>query len=289
MAEAACLTAPAYRPRRARDSPLYRLAEPHHETFKQVYDERFAVRYGFWRAEIERTLWAFLDCGIEEHGFARVRCGACGDEIVVAFSCKRRGICPSCTARRMADTAAHLVDRVLPRAPYRQWVFTVPKPLRLRLARDPAWTSWIGGLVVRAIGAWQRRIARTRGVRAPLTGAVTFVQRFGTSSSGHGPTAARTWCSNRSRSCGGSSASSRRRAGIWSATRACSVPRASTARSAARSCPPPTPTMRQTRVARVPHHRARARRARVGCRGPTCCAACSRTTCCSARAVDAAV
>jgi hypothetical protein len=79
----------------------------------------------------------------------------------------------------MADTAAHLVDRVLPRAPYRQWVFTVPKPLRLVMAHEPAWTSWIGGLVVRAIGAWQRRVVRKRGIRSPLTGAVTFVQRFG--------------------------------------------------------------------------------------------------------------
>jgi len=128
---------------------------------------------------VERELAAYLRCGILAHGFARVRCQTCRDEIVVAFSCKRRGICPSCTARRMADTAAHLVDRVLPRAPYRQWVFTVPKPLRLVLARDPAWTSWISGLVVRAIGAWQRRVARKRKVRAPLTGAVTFVQRFG--------------------------------------------------------------------------------------------------------------
>jgi hypothetical protein len=79
----------------------------------------------------------------------------------------------------MADTAAHLVTRVLPRAPYRQWVFTVPKPLRLVLARDPAWARWGGQLVVRAIGAWQRRIARTRGLRAPRTGAVVFCQRFG--------------------------------------------------------------------------------------------------------------
>jgi hypothetical protein len=70
----------------------------------------------------------------------------------------------------MADTAAHLVDRVLPSAPYRQWVLSVPKPLRLRLARDPAWTSWVGGLIVRAVGAWQRRVARARGVGAPLTG-----------------------------------------------------------------------------------------------------------------------
>ena len=120
-----------------------------------------------------------MRCGLLAHGFARVRCQACGDEFVVAFSCKRRGICPWCTARRMADTAAHLVDHVLPRAPYRQWVFTVPKRLRLRLARDPAWASWAGTLAVRAIGAWQRRAARARGMRAPLTGAITFVQRFG--------------------------------------------------------------------------------------------------------------
>jgi len=128
---------------------------------------------------VERELAGYLRCGVLAHGFARVKCPACGDEIVVAFSCKSRGICSSCTARRMADTAAHLVDRVLPRAPYRQWVFTVPKRLRLRLARDPAWASWCGTLAVRAIGAWQRRVARARGVVSPKTGAVTFVQRFG--------------------------------------------------------------------------------------------------------------
>jgi len=131
---------------------------------------------------VERELAAYLRCGVLAHGFARVRGQACGDEIVVAFSCKRRGICSSCTSPRMADTAAHLVDHVLPRAPYRQyrqWVLTVPKPLRLRLARDPAWTSWVGQLAVRAIGAWQRRVARARGMRAPRTGAVMFVQRFG--------------------------------------------------------------------------------------------------------------
>ena len=58
-------------------------------------------------------------------------------------------------------------------------MLSVPKPLRLRLARDPAWTSWVGGLVVRAIAAWQRRTARARGVPTPLTGAIMFVRRFG--------------------------------------------------------------------------------------------------------------
>ena len=128
---------------------------------------------------VDRELDEYLRCGILAHGFARLRCSACNDELLVAFSCKRRGICPSCAARRMADTAAHLVDRVLPSAPYRQWVLSVPKPLRLRVARDPAWTSWVGGLIVRAVGVWQRSVARARGVGTPLTGAITFVQRFG--------------------------------------------------------------------------------------------------------------
>jgi hypothetical protein len=79
----------------------------------------------------------------------------------------------------MADTAAHLVDHVLPSAPYRQWVLSLPKPLRLRLARHPAWTTWVGGLIVRAITAWQRRVARARHLAAPQTGAITFDQRFG--------------------------------------------------------------------------------------------------------------
>jgi len=53
---------------------------------------------------------AFLECGILAHGFLRLHCGDCGHDKPVAFSCKRRGFCPSCGARRMAQTAALLVD-----------------------------------------------------------------------------------------------------------------------------------------------------------------------------------
>ena len=42
---------------------------------------------------------AFLECGILAHEFLRLRCGDCGREKLVAFSCKRRGFCPSCGAR----------------------------------------------------------------------------------------------------------------------------------------------------------------------------------------------
>ena len=58
------------------------------------------------------------------HGFLRLRCEDCGHEKLVAFSCKRRGFCPSCGARRMAETTAHLVDQVVPQVPVRQWVLS---------------------------------------------------------------------------------------------------------------------------------------------------------------------
>lgn len=51
-----------------------------------------------------------------------MRCEHCHAEKLVAFSCKKRGFCPSCSARRMADTAALLADEVLPERPLRQWV-----------------------------------------------------------------------------------------------------------------------------------------------------------------------
>ena len=79
----------------------------------------------------------YLECGRLEHGFLRVRCESCHHEKLVAFSCKRRGFCPSCGARRMADSAAHLVDEVLPRRPIRQWVLSVPFPLRYLFAANP--------------------------------------------------------------------------------------------------------------------------------------------------------
>jgi len=41
-------------------------------------------------------------------------CPQCGFERLVAWSCKGRGFCPSCGGRRMADTAAHVVDHIVP-------------------------------------------------------------------------------------------------------------------------------------------------------------------------------
>lgn len=79
----------------------------------------------------------------------------------------------------MSDTAAHLVDRVLPTAPYRQFVLTFPIPIRLLLLRDAKLVSFALRTFTRRVFAWQRRIARTMGIEDPQCGAVTFVQRWG--------------------------------------------------------------------------------------------------------------
>ncbi|MFK7998552.1 MAG: transposase zinc-binding domain-containing protein [Polyangiales bacterium] len=34
---------------------------------------------------------AYLQCGILEHGLVHLACGGCGHEMVMGFSCKRRG------------------------------------------------------------------------------------------------------------------------------------------------------------------------------------------------------
>ena len=66
------------------------------ETFKRVYEERFERAYGFYRPYLRSVIYRYLDCGVLRNGFARVRCGECGHEYLLAFSCKRRHFCPSC-------------------------------------------------------------------------------------------------------------------------------------------------------------------------------------------------
>jgi hypothetical protein len=80
----------------------------------------------------------------------------------------------------MADTAAQLVDRMLPDVPIRQWVLTLPYPLRYRCAYDAKLTSEVLRAFIRSLFAELRRRARNRWAEpAEQCGAVTFIQRFG--------------------------------------------------------------------------------------------------------------
>jgi ribosomal protein S27E len=121
-----------YERHRPEASLLYQIIEQHWPQFQAALARQSKHLPKFVMQEFEE----YLKCGRLEHGFLRVRCESCHDEKLVAFSCKRRGFCTSCGARRMADSAAHLVDEILPDKPIRQWVLSVPFALRFLFARN---------------------------------------------------------------------------------------------------------------------------------------------------------
>ena len=121
---------PRYRPRNPQATSLYQLVEAHYETAKGLWEERFERRCGFWRGFYDTAVARYLDCGLFESGFARVRCTSCPNEFLVAFSCKGRGLCPSCGAKRAAILSELLQNQILADVPHAQWVFSIPKMLR---------------------------------------------------------------------------------------------------------------------------------------------------------------
>jgi len=157
---------------------LYRTIQEHWATFLEDLESGGGELPAFVLDEFE----AYLRCGIRVHGFLRVRCKDCGYSRVVAFACKRRGFCPSCLGRRMADTAAFCADRLFPRVPARQYVLSLPYALRFKLAYSADTTSVVLGAFISAINSDLRRRAGKRKLRGRLqTGSLTVVQRFGSS------------------------------------------------------------------------------------------------------------
>jgi hypothetical protein len=170
---------PVYAPHDPSQTLLYQMVADHLETFLASLDADPDAR-GL-PAYVEREFYDYLQCGVLAHGFLRLGCDTCHKELLLAFSCKRRGFCPSCAGRRMAQTAAHLVERVLPWVPTRQWVVSVPVPLRYWMAASQELTAQVHTIIRTTIGQYYVNKAVARGLkRASLQpGSVTFMQRFG--------------------------------------------------------------------------------------------------------------
>jgi Transposase zinc-binding domain/Putative transposase len=180
MSQATRTAAPradGYTRRRPEHSVLHRLLSEHFPAFRERAEE-----HGGLPRFVEREVQEYLRCGDLDYGCVLVVCRDCGDSQVVAFSCKRRGFCPSCCGRRMNDAALHLTARVIPEVPIRQWVCSLPWQLRALLGYDRV----LCGEVLRAWASelsrsYKRRAKRELGLRSvsdAQTGAVTFVQRF---------------------------------------------------------------------------------------------------------------
>jgi ribosomal protein S27E len=165
---------PGYARHRPEATLLYQLVQQHYPAFRELRAHAGRPLPEFVQKEVE----AYLKCGRLEEGFLRVRCDDCHAKKLVAFSCKKRGFCPSCGARRMAETAALLTDQILPERPLRQWVLSLPIPLRLLLAAQPKLVTPVLQVVHRVI---TRFLLKQAGVKADEagSGAVTLIQRFG--------------------------------------------------------------------------------------------------------------
>lgn len=125
-----------YRQRVAEASPLYRLVYNYRDELPLVWELRFQAEYGLLREEVIEALDAFLNCGILAHGCARAYCEHCRHSELIAFSCKKRGICPSREATRALIYAETLHESILSPVPHRHIIFSIPKILRAYFRYD---------------------------------------------------------------------------------------------------------------------------------------------------------
>jgi ribosomal protein S27E len=173
LATSPIAAAPAYHRHRPELTALYAIVAEHYPSFLQEIECSGGHLPRFIRQEFDD----YLKCGLLEHGFLRVKCDSCLHEHLVAFSCKRRGFCPTCGARRMVESAAHLVDHVFPEAPVRQWVLTFPFPLRFLFAAHPDALTQVLAVVQRGISTFIVQQAGLKVASGARTGAVTLIQR----------------------------------------------------------------------------------------------------------------
>jgi hypothetical protein len=93
MGQVACVSGQGpgdYSRREPERTVLHRTLSAHFAQFRERADE-----HGGLPKFLVREVEAYLRCGILEYGCVLVVCRSCGHGQVVAFSCKRRGFCPS--------------------------------------------------------------------------------------------------------------------------------------------------------------------------------------------------
>jgi hypothetical protein len=164
-----------YNRRHPESGLLYRVVEMYWSIFLREQEKVGQNIPIFIKDEFQK----YIRCGIPEFGFVRTYCYQCRESGIVAFSCKKRGFCPSCCARRMNDEAAHLVDHVLPSVVTRQWVLSFPYRLRYQMAHNSKLTNKILSIYIAVINSYQKKKAKQSGIKKAQIGAVTFIQRFG--------------------------------------------------------------------------------------------------------------
>jgi hypothetical protein len=164
-----------YKPRRPEKTALFQVIKKHFNTWCRRSENPIP---GYISKEFNN----FLGCGILAKGFACAHCEGCNKDFLIAFSCKGRGICPSCNTRAMVETGAHLVESVIPQVPVRQFVISFPMKIRYYL-QTHAILQQVLEIVVDEIR--KKLIALCPDVSNAKIGAISFIQYFGNSLNVH--------------------------------------------------------------------------------------------------------
>ena len=167
-----CFTYPRRRPEL---TPCYRILQGELDTFIAARKAEGRPVPDYVAEEFE----AYLKRGILSHGFLRLQCESCQEEKIVAFSCKKRGFCPSCCAKRMVEASTHLVENVLPVVPYRQFVVSFPIPMRYWLQANRKLYAKIHKIIITQIHRYYMDKAKAKAIKDPKAGSISFTQRWG--------------------------------------------------------------------------------------------------------------
>lgn len=165
------------------------------QTFLHTFVDRWFPDYHAQRLDDGRPIPEFVVCDFNEFNTcgnvrsrsATMECTGCADQVVMCLRCKRRGWCPSCMQFRQMDRADFLLRQVIGNTPVRQWVLTLPPPLRIGLAFRPdlvtkvlkRYLDAIFRLIIRLAKELLRQLKRDKPFEM-RPGSITGIQRFST-------------------------------------------------------------------------------------------------------------
>ena len=167
---------PGYKPRSR--NVIQTILKDHFSDFEKRYDDHYADKYGKYRIiRIKQAVEKFIECGDYSKGIARIKCTNpnCGYEYFRPFSCKSWYLCPSCNQKRLQLFAEHLSENLLLKLHHRQFVFTIPKLLRVYFKNDRNLFEEVSKIIFVIVTYFYKEV-----VHKPLrTGLIVSHQTFG--------------------------------------------------------------------------------------------------------------
>ena len=154
-----------YKPRQPQKTAPYKIFNLYYGEFKNVYEEKYQKKYGFFRPIIDEEVSKYLKCGIPDYGFARIACTNkdCKRGMILPFSCKSK-ICPSCMTKRMLEFQNFVIENIIRRVPHRHLCFTLPKILRGGFIRNRKSLNDLSRLAWASIKEFMQKTLKKDGV-----------------------------------------------------------------------------------------------------------------------------